>query len=46
MIYIVSCETCVKFNIECFPCPLHAKDATKQEHEACEFYSFEEDDSK
>lgn len=41
MIFIVNCETCVKFNTKCCPYPLHAKDGSKKEHEACESYSFD-----
>ena len=46
MIFIVNCEACTKFNTECCPHPLYAKDGTKNEHEVCESYSFDEDDGK
>lgn len=42
MILIVNCESCVKFNKAECPHPIHAKDGSKKEHEACESYSFDE----
>ena len=44
MIYVVNCESCVKFNTTNCPYPLHAKKAGKIEHEACEKYSFDRED--